>query len=212
MTDLAHRAGVELVAAAVERAKPCPKPKKRKQLERRRQLNQCTLHKSTVRKLRPRRKKSERRRWELSNLQLCKEIVLERDKGCVCPPPENGHSCVRQSGHVFSVVFGSVMFGLDNQNEQCKSCNVRHEWHPTIYYDWYKATFGQEKFDALWRRAQDVVKLTIDDLATINMELTEIQKYQLSHPGWKPYCSQDDILSGRWRECIEVSVNVETVS
>jgi hypothetical protein len=145
-----------------------------------------------------RKKKTERQLLEIRLDALVKEIVLQRDNGCVCPPPEHGHSRVRQPGHLFTRGHESIKWDLYNVHEQCSSCNGRHVYHTKYYRWWFVDKFGEDELNRLDRDARQSVKMSIDDLETLEYELTEIQK--MMEDGWKPYFSQKDILAGRWKK------------
>jgi len=143
-----------------------------------------------------RKKKTERQQLEIDLDNLVKAIVLERDGGCVCPPPENGHSRVRQPGHLFTRGHESIKWDLFNVHEQCSSCNGRHVYHTKYYRWWFVDNFGESELNRLDRDARESIKMSIDDLETLYIELIEIQKLQ---PALKPYFTQKEILSGAWR-------------
>jgi len=146
-----------------------------------------------------RKKKTPRQLAEIRLDLLVKQIVLARDNGCVCPPPIKGHSEVRTPGHIVSRVKESVKWDLFNVHEQCQSCNGRHEYYPEIFTNWFIQNFSADKYMRIVEDSYKVAKLTIDDLETLEYQLTEIQKYQERHTDWKPYYSQKDILTGEWR-------------
>jgi len=146
-----------------------------------------------------RKKKTERQKLEIELDHLVREIVFVRDNGCVTPAPENGHSSTRQPGHLFKRTFESIKWDLYNVHEQCSSCNGRHVYHTNYYRWWFKDRFGDNEYNRLDRDARVSIKMSLDDLETLFIELTEIQKKQESEPGWKPYFSQKEILSGEWR-------------
>lgn len=152
-------------------------------------------------KTKKRKKKTERQLAEIRLDALVKEIVLHRDNHCVCPPPVKGHTQVRTPGHLISRGKESVKWDLMNVHEQCSGCNARHEHYPEIFTNWFIGKFGQGGYMSLVERSYRVNKLTLDDLETLEFELTEIQKWQ-ERTGRKPYFTQKQILSGEWNEQI----------
>jgi len=88
---------------------------------------------------------------------------------------------------------------LYNVNEQCSYCNGRHEHYSHYYRWWFKEKFGEDEYNRLDRDAQQSIKMSLDDLEGLYMELIEIQKLQEARPGWKPYFTQKEIISGKWR-------------
>ena len=147
----------------------------------------------------PRKKKTPRQLAEIRLDAIVKQIVLDRDGGCVCPPPLDGvHKGGRTPGHLISRVKESIKWDLLNVHEQCAACNSRHEYYPEIYTDWFIRNFGGGKYTALVERSYKVSKLTFDDLETLEIELTEVQKWQ-EQTGRKAYFTQRQLLSGEWR-------------
>lgn len=86
--------------------------------------------------------------------ELASKIVRRRD----------GHICVlcgghgSDCGHVFARGMWAVRWDLANMNTLCKSCNYKDSLHAYnyIYKDWYRARYGQKKYDALKERAQSM--------------------------------------------------------
>jgi hypothetical protein len=146
-------------------------------------------------KAKKRKKKTERQLAEIRLDALVKEIVLLRDDGCVCPPPVKGHTQQRTPGHLISRGKESVKWDLYNVHEQCSGCNARHEHYPEIFTAWFVREFGEQAYIDLEARSYKIAKLTIDDLETLEFELTEILKQCQ-----KPYFTQKEILSGEWRK------------
>jgi hypothetical protein len=144
-----------------------------------------------------RKKKTPRQLAEIRLDKLVKEIVLMRDGGCVCPSPVKGHQTTRTPGHLISRGKESVKWDLWNVHEQCSGCNARHEYYPEIFTAWFIRKFGGGAYEELESRSYKVAKLTLDDLETLEFELTEILKWQ--ERGKKAYFTQREILSGEWR-------------
>lgn len=132
-----------------------------------------------------------------------KEIVLDRDHHCVCEAPKtNGHSMVRQPGHLISRTKESVRWSLWNVHEQCSSCNYLHEHAPHRFTSWFLETFGADKYWQLCQEADAVCKLQIYELEELLCQLMKIREKQLKAmllgEPYKPYYSQREILSGAW--------------
>ena len=155
-------------------------------------------------KVKKRKMKTPRQRAEIRLDALVKEIVLDRDGFCVCPPPVNGHTQQRTPGHLISRGKESVKWDLLNVHEQCNGCNARHEHYPEIYTGWFVSNFGKDEYLRLVERSYKIQKMTIEDLETLEFELTEIRKVQefkrTIGESWKPYFTQKQILSGEWRK------------
>lgn len=159
----------------------------------------------------PPRVKTERRRLKKSSSRgavikrvhaLMREIVLDRDKGCVTPPPEKGHSPIRQAGHLIKSTKGNVRWDLWNVHEQCSSCNKRHNEQEHYYVAWFLKTFGQQEYLRLRDEAVGVGLKTYE-LEEYYLQLKEIRQRQLTAillgEPFKPYFTQAEILSGAWK-------------
>ena len=130
---------------------------------------------------------------------LMRDIVLIRDNGCVCPPPANGHSSVRQAGHIVRSMKGGSRFSLWNVHEQCSSCNGRHTRDWQIYQEWFINEFSNDRWLAVLEESKNP-GLKSCELEEVMVQLTTIKEKQLSNPEWKPRFTQQEILSGVWRE------------
>lgn len=129
---------------------------------------------------------------------LMREIVILRDKNCVCPPPKNGHSAIMQAGHIIRSVKGGSRFSLFNVHLQCSSCNSRHvyDWH--VYEGWFEDRFGS----MLWKTVRDESKnpgLKTYELQELIVQLEEILEKQKLNPEFKPYFTQQEVLNGSWK-------------
>lgn len=148
------------------------------------------------------KKKTERKLLEQKLDKLVREIVLDRDVRCVCPPPSRGHGNVLQAGHLITRSKEATRWGLDNVHAQCNSCNILHEYMPHIYTNWYVINFGVEKFNSLCESAEKVQKLQLYELQELLEQMRRIRQKQnqatLMGEVFKPYFSQQEILSGAW--------------
>ena len=134
---------------------------------------------------------------------LMREIVLDRDGGCVCPRPERGHTPVRQAGHLIKSTKGKVRFDLWNVHEQCSACNGRHVRYEHYYVGWFIEKFGKDEYLRLTSEA-DGVGLKTYELRELLAQFKAIREKQLikqlAGENWRPYFTQQEILSGLWRE------------
>lgn len=128
---------------------------------------------------------------------IMRDIVMLRDKECVCPPPKNGHSEILQAGHLIPGTKGGTYFDLYNVNLQCQGCNGRHEHYECYYTDWFLLEFGETEYHRLKKDA-DNLGLKSYELEEIIVQLQLIREKQLSNPEWKPRFTQQEILSGAW--------------
>jgi hypothetical protein len=137
---------------------------------------------------------------------LLRDIVILRDKKCVCPPPAKGHSAVLQAGHLIAGTHGGTYFDLWNVHCQCRSCNGRHS--PNLggdekYYNgWFIRTFGGDAYVRLEKDA-DKIGLKPHEIEEVILELQAIKDKQLLavelEKEFKPHFTQQEILSGAWR-------------
>lgn len=153
----------------------------------------------------PRRKrKSERRLLERKLDALCRDIVLDRDVRCVCPPPKNSHSEVLQAGHLITRAKKSVRWSLLNIHTQCSSCNLLHEHVPHRYTNWFLDKFGIQHYERLCQDAEQADKMQLYELQELYEQMKKIRQLQLERAltgnPWKPYFTQADILSGAWKK------------
>ena len=144
------------------------------------------------------RKKTPKQKTERALDFIVREIVLARDEGCVCPPPEKGHSQVRQPGHLISRRARTLRWDLRNVHEQCSSCNLIHSNRPEFYTRWFMETFGTDAYATLVEDGKPG-KLYPYDLDELLEQLEAIREKQKEDAGFRPYFSQADILSGAWR-------------
>lgn len=130
---------------------------------------------------------------------IVREIVIKRDRFCVCPAPKDGHTNVLQCGHLITRSKESVKWDLWNCSCQCSACNGRHENFWFYYDNWFKREFGQEQRDRLGVDAERSWKLTIDELENLCDELTAIRQRQEIDKDFVPRYTQEEILLGTWR-------------
>ena len=133
---------------------------------------------------------------------IMRDIVLDRDLRCVCPPPAKGHSGARQAGHLIKSTKGKIRFDLMNVHEQCSACNGRHNNYEHYYVDWFISKFGADEYHRLCADAEGVGLKTYE-LEELIAQLKEIRRKQvaatLMGETYKPYYTQADVLSGAWR-------------
>lgn len=139
---------------------------------------------------------------------LMRDIVLLRDKGCVCPPPKKGHSGARQAGHIIPSVKGGSRFSLWNVHEQCAACNGRHtrpsDYH--VYQGWFQDKFGHERWDAV-RKESENEGLKAYELQELIVQFENMLAMVKSFPAYAPYFTQNEILSGQWQFKYETMMN-----
>jgi len=149
----------------------------------------------------PVKKISSRKELMNSAHKIMRDIVILRDKKCVCPSPAKGHSDVLQAGHLIPGTHGGTYFDLWNVNCQCRSCNGRHS--PNLggdekYYNgWFIRTFGGYAYVRLEKDA-DGVGLKSYELEEMIVQLEAIKAQQLEDKTFIPRFTQQEILSGAW--------------
>lgn len=114
-------------------------------------------------KKRKKRKKSDRKKLEDRADRAMSLYVRRRDRRCVLC----GSEYKLQAGHVLTRGAKSVRWDERNVFCQCRNCNLRHEYHPEIYYEWYINRFGAKQFEELIRDANTPKKHTLDELRQI---------------------------------------------
>lgn len=143
-------------------------------------------------------KKTSRKTLETKLDKIVREIVLERDKECVCPAPNNGHSSVLQCGHLFSRAKKSLKWDLRNCSCQCSGCNLLHEYNPHRYTLAFIHLHGLCVYEELLKTSEVIYKYREYELEEMLEQLKLIREKQIANPEWKPYFKQADILSGAW--------------
>ena len=101
--------------------------------------------------------------------------IRARDKRCVqCGSTKN-----LTNGHVFTRRYHSTRWDISkdgNCHTQCWSCNYKHGWQPLEYYNWYIGTFGQKKFDKLYKRHKTTRKFSNGELLILLEEINGKRK------------------------------------
>lgn len=131
---------------------------------------------------------------------LMRDIVILRDKECVCPSPKNGHSDILQAGHPIPGTKGGTYFDLYNVNLQCQRCNGRHVYYECYYTDWFLLEFGEIEYHRLKKDADNLGIKKSYEMEEMIVQLTAIKEKLLLNPEWKPRFTQAEVLSGLWRE------------
>ena len=147
--------------------------------------------------------KTERQTLKKKLDDVVREIILDRDNGCVLPAVRP-HAGRRTRGHVISCTAESVEWDLYNVNEQCGGCNYYHEHRADVYIDWFIQRFGLEEWNRLRHDADHAEKLQVYELQELLDQLKKIRQKQIQSmlmgEPWKPYFTQKDILSGAWNK------------
>lgn len=157
-----------------------------------------------------RKTKTDRQKIVIRLDNLVREIVFMRDEfparlvysvkntEMIDNPELLNHRGVDQPGHIISRGRIATRWGLNNVHKQDSNDNLLHNFYPEVYNQWYTRNFGIPAWNVLVNDSRVITKYSMDELETLEMELTEIQK--LMADGWKPYFTQKDILAGLWKK------------
>ena len=129
---------------------------------------------------------------------ILREILLLRDKKCVCPPPEKGHTKVLQAGHLIPGTKGGTYFDLYNTHVQCSGCNGRHVRYEKYYVGWFIGKFGKSEYLRLCKDSENP-GLKSYEMEEIIVQLGLMKERIERETDWKPYFTQTEILSGAWQ-------------
>ena len=89
--------------------------------------------------------------------------IRERDKACVtCGSSQN-----LTNGHLITRSKKSIFFDSKNCNCQCRGCNLKHEFNPEIYTQWFINRYGLVEYHDLIRRGNETKKWTKEELEQI---------------------------------------------
>jgi len=94
--------------------------------------------------------------------------IRNRDKRCVCCNATERLQC----GHLIKRGRRSIRFHEKNCNCQCASCNVKHNYYPEFYTNWFIKKYGLCEYEALINQSKEVKKFTVSELQEI------IKKYE----------------------------------
>lgn len=102
--------------------------------------------------------------------KLVSQIVIARDKRCVCC----GTTQNLTGGHLFSRVAYSTRWDLNNVFAQCLSCNLRHEYDSFPLTNFYIKRFGWEAYEKLHQKYGQVAKYKDFQLQELADELEKV--------------------------------------
>lgn len=128
---------------------------------------------SVISKPKPKRRKTTERKRLIKRLDdITREIVLLRDGRCVTCGKTDSLQC----GHLITRARYGVRWDLLNCAVQCAGCNLRHEFNPEIYTNWFLRKYGLNEYQSLCHRSETQGKYSIGELEGILFDLTEVQK------------------------------------
>jgi len=88
--------------------------------------------------------------------KLVSKIVVARDRFCFTCGGQDSLGC----GHLFTRGLYAVRWDLTNCHAQCRGCNFRHEFDPTIYNLKWIDKYGLPAYRELYRKAHRPNKFT----------------------------------------------------
>ena len=86
--------------------------------------------------------------------------IRKRDKRCVICGTKDNLTC----GHLITRAKYSVRWDEDNAFAQCTSCNMKHEYYPEIFTQWFIKTHRLSTYTKLIERSNKIRKFTNEDL------------------------------------------------
>ncbi len=101
---------------------------------------------------------------------IVSKIVVKRDSWCVVCGTPNDPTC----GHLFSRANYSTRWDLTNCHRQCLKCNLRHEYDPYPFNNWFILHFGKKAWDDLHAKHIQIKKWKDFELAELYEELKKM--------------------------------------
>lgn len=71
---------------------------------------------------------------------------------------------IEEAAHLISRGKHSVRWDPANAYAQCRGCNLRHEYHPAYYTNWWVNRHGIAAYNDLFRRSNEIAKFSREDL------------------------------------------------
>ena len=106
--------------------------------------------------------------------KICSEIVRGRGKCQRCGKRNN-----LQTAHIFGRTYNNTRFDLDNLLCLCPDCHINfaHK-QPILFAEFVKRILGEEKYELLKEKHNQITRYTIDDLQTKYEVLQNLLKTQ----------------------------------
>ena len=101
---------------------------------------------------------------------LLSRYIIRRDGQCVTC----GSSSQLTNGHLISRVCFALRWDLRNCNCQCVGCNLRHEYRPEIYTQWFIRKYGVEEYEKMVQKSYQIEKVNIPYLNSLIEKLNTI--------------------------------------
>ncbi len=121
------------------------------------------------------RKKRSARKIMIDKLDVIVSLIVRRRHPyCVTCGKKENLTC----GHVFSRAHYATRWDLDNCFTQCMGCNLKHEYDPMPFYDWYQKEFGTEKFREVYNKWKEISHFKDHHLEEMYCQLVVVKKHQ----------------------------------
>ena len=89
--------------------------------------------------------------------------IRARDGQCVICGKREG----LQNGHLITRGKYATRWEEENCYCQCAGCNLRHEFQPEIFTDWWISRHGEEAYHDLVRKSNTIRKFSTDEIEEI---------------------------------------------
>jgi len=93
--------------------------------------------------------------------KICSKIVRARGRCEFCLETDNLQCC-----HIFSRTYNNTRWDLDNLLCLCASCHFWSHKNPLLFAEGVMKNIGEEKYELLKEKHNQITKYTIDDLQT----------------------------------------------
>ena len=93
--------------------------------------------------------------------RLCSQIVRGRGKCEKCEGRDNLQCC-----HIFSRTYSNTRWDLENLLCLCAGCHFWGHKNPIGFAEFVKCKLGEEKYELLKEKHNQITKYTLDDLQT----------------------------------------------
>ena len=103
--------------------------------------------------------------------KIVSEIVRSRGKCQRCGSKLNLQCC-----HIFSRKYNNTRWDLDNLLCLCAKDHFLFHAEPIYFGEWVKENLGEEKYELLKEKHNQITKYTLDDLLTKYNVLKDIQE------------------------------------
>jgi len=103
--------------------------------------------------------------------KICSEIVRARGKCEKCGSRNNLQCC-----HIFSRTYNNTRWDLENLLSLCAGCHFWGHKNPIGFTELVRAKLGEEKYELLKEKHNQITKYTVDDLLLKYKVLKEMRE------------------------------------